>query len=179
MLLCCNEFWVGGPQSPFSISSSFILFFVWLPFFLKTKIPGWRPSIAFLYLFLFHSLLRLTSFLSENQNQFRTRNTMSNTCWPSSLGCLARKRRAACRKVSFLYFVYFYLKNSGFSCSRSMIEYARKGERIGREMTGGVILRDVFFFLRVCVCVCVFQVNPNKSDKFCVIWGSIFVQFGV
>ena len=67
MLLCCNQFWVGGPQSPFSISSSFILFFVSLPFFLKTKLPGWRPSIAFLYLFLFHSLLRLTSFLSQNQ----------------------------------------------------------------------------------------------------------------
>ena len=30
-------FRVGGPQSPFSISSSSILFFVLLPFFLKTK----------------------------------------------------------------------------------------------------------------------------------------------
>ena len=28
---------IGGPQSPFSNSSSFILFFVLLPFFLKTK----------------------------------------------------------------------------------------------------------------------------------------------
>ena len=171
MLLCYNQFRVGGPQSPFSISSSFILFFVSLPFFLKTKIPGWRPSIAILYLFLFHSLLRLTSFLSQNQTsglatlnrlsqslplsfsssphflsfskptQFRRRNTISNTCWPSSLGYLARERRAASRKVSFLYpFIYlFYLKSSSFSCSRSMIEYARKGERIGREMTGGVV----------------------------------------
>ena len=67
MLLWYNQFRVGGPQSPFSISSSFILFFVSLPFFLKTKLPGWRPSIAILYLFLFHSLLRLTSFLSQNQ----------------------------------------------------------------------------------------------------------------
>ena len=165
------NFRVGDPQSPFSFSSSFILFFVSLPFFLKTKLPGWRPSIAFLNLFLFHSLLRLTSFLSQNQTsglatlnrlsqslplsfsssphflsfskptQFRTRNTISNTCWPSSLGYLARERGAASRKVSFLYlFVYFfYLKRSSFSCSRSMIEYARKGERIGREMTGGVV----------------------------------------
>ena len=41
--------------------------------------------------------------------------------------------------MSFLYFVKFYLRSSSFSCSPSMIEYARKGERIGREMTGGVI----------------------------------------
>ena len=166
------NFRVGDPQSPFSISSSFILFFVSIPFFLKTKLPGWRPSIAILYLFLFHSLLRLTSFLSQNQNsglatlnrlsqslplsfsssphflsfskptQFRTRNTISNTCWPSSLGYLVRERRAASRKVSFLYlfiYLFFYVKRSSFSCSRSMIEYARKGERIGREMTGGVV----------------------------------------
>ena len=32
-----KTFRVGGPQSPFSISSSFILFFVLPPFFLKTK----------------------------------------------------------------------------------------------------------------------------------------------
>ena len=132
------NFRVGDPQSPFSISSSFILFFVSLPFFLKTKLPGWRPSIAILYLFLFHSLLRLFSFLSQNQNsglatlnrlsqslplsfsssphflsfskptQFRTHNTISNMCWPSSLGYLARERRAASRKVSFLCLFFFY-----------------------------------------------------------------------
>ena len=28
----------------------------------KKDFSGWRPAIAFLYLFLFHSLLRLTSF---------------------------------------------------------------------------------------------------------------------
>ena len=32
---------------------------------LKKKTSGWRPAIAFLYLFVFHSLLRLTSFLSQ------------------------------------------------------------------------------------------------------------------
>ena len=157
MLLCCNHFWVGDPQSPFSVSSSFILFFVSLPFFLKTKIPGWRPSIACLYLFLFHSLLHLTSFLSQNQNQFQTRNTMSNTCWPRSVWvALARERRAASRKVSFLYFVVvvfsFNLKSSSFSCSWSMIEYARKGEKIiGREMTGGAI-KKCCLLCGVCVC---------------------------
>ena len=35
---------------------------------LLQSILGWRPSIAFLYIFLFHSLLCLTSFLSQNQN---------------------------------------------------------------------------------------------------------------
>ena len=35
---------------------------------LKKDFSGWRPAIAFLYLFLFHSLLRLTSFLSQNKN---------------------------------------------------------------------------------------------------------------
>ena len=80
MLLCYHQFRVGGPQSPFSISSSFILFFVSLPFFLKTKLPGWRPSIAFLYLFLFHSLLRLTSFLSQNQTSgLATLNRLSQS----------------------------------------------------------------------------------------------------
>ena len=33
----------------------------------KKDFSGWRPAIAFLYLFLFHSLLRLTSFLSQNK----------------------------------------------------------------------------------------------------------------
>ena len=80
MLLCYHQFRVGGPQSPFSISSSFILFFVSLPFFLKTKLPGWRPSIAFLYLFLFHSLLLLTSFLSQNQTSgLATLNRLSQS----------------------------------------------------------------------------------------------------
>ena len=35
----------------------------------KKKTSGWRPTIAFLYLFLFHSLLHLTSFLSQNENE--------------------------------------------------------------------------------------------------------------
>ena len=35
-----KTFRVGGPQSPFSISSSFILFFILLPFFLKSKKPA-------------------------------------------------------------------------------------------------------------------------------------------
>ena len=35
----------------------------------KKDFSGWRPAITFLYLFLFHSLLRLTSFLSPNKNR--------------------------------------------------------------------------------------------------------------
>ena len=34
---------------------------------LRKRLSGWRPAIAFLQLFLFHSLLRLTSFLSQNR----------------------------------------------------------------------------------------------------------------
>ena len=36
---------------------------------LRKDFSGWRPAIAFLCLFLFHSLLRLTSFLSQNKNE--------------------------------------------------------------------------------------------------------------
>ena len=36
-----KTFRVGGPRSPFSISSSFILSFVLLPFFLNTKVNSW------------------------------------------------------------------------------------------------------------------------------------------
>ena len=35
----------------------------------KKDFLGWRPAITFLYLFLFHPLLRLSFFLSENKNQ--------------------------------------------------------------------------------------------------------------
>ena len=35
---------------------------------LKKDFSGWQPSIAFLYLFLFHSLLRLTSSFSQYKN---------------------------------------------------------------------------------------------------------------
>ena len=35
----------------------------------KKDFSGWRPAIAFLYLFLFHSLLRLTFFLSQYKNE--------------------------------------------------------------------------------------------------------------
>ena len=37
----------------------------------KKKTSGWWP-FAFIYLFLFHSLLRLTSFLSQNINERRS-----------------------------------------------------------------------------------------------------------
>ena len=39
----------------------------------KRDFSGWRLAIAFLYLFLFHSLLRLTSFLSQNKNERQER----------------------------------------------------------------------------------------------------------
>ena len=34
----------------------------------KKDFSGWRPAIAFLHLFIFHSLLRLTSFPSQYKN---------------------------------------------------------------------------------------------------------------
>ena len=54
-------------------------------FFLNRKeksqkdFSGWRPAIAFLYLVLFHSLLRLTSFLSQNEKEKRKGKTMRRT----------------------------------------------------------------------------------------------------
>ena len=39
---------------------------------------GWRPAIAFLYLFLFHSLLCLTSFLSQYKNEYCASSTQPN-----------------------------------------------------------------------------------------------------
>ena len=46
----------------------------------ENDFSGWRPAIAFLYLFLFHSLLRLTPFLSQNKINylFRLFNTWEN-----------------------------------------------------------------------------------------------------
>ena len=35
----------------------------------KEDFSSWQPTITFLYLFLFHSVLCLTSFLSQNENQ--------------------------------------------------------------------------------------------------------------
>ena len=65
-----KRLWVGGPQSPFSTSSSFILFFVSLPSFLYLFLfHSLLRLTSFLYLFLFLSLFRLTSFLSQNKNQ--------------------------------------------------------------------------------------------------------------
>ena len=54
---------------------------------------GWRPAIAFLYLFLFHSFLRLTSFLSQNKNQYirMSKNFCQSswcTVWCSEIGSL-------------------------------------------------------------------------------------------
>ena len=60
--------------SSFSISPSFILFFVLLPFF-----SGWRHALVFLYLSLFHSLLRLTSFLSQHQDRRDTKSTFEHS----------------------------------------------------------------------------------------------------
>ena len=41
-----KTFRVGGPQSPFSISSSFILSFILLPFFLNTKMNNFWASVC-------------------------------------------------------------------------------------------------------------------------------------
>ena len=48
----------------------------------KKDFSGWRPVIAFLYLFLFHSLLRLTFFLSQNKKKKRIIIiVISKTAW--------------------------------------------------------------------------------------------------
>ena len=43
---------------------------------LKNDYSGWWPAIAFLRLFLFHSLLRLTFFLSQNKKALKERERM-------------------------------------------------------------------------------------------------------
>ena len=48
----------------------------------KKHFSGWRPAIAFLYLFLFHSLLCLTSFLSQYKNvACLARNSQPRATW--------------------------------------------------------------------------------------------------
>ena len=42
------------------------------------RLTGWRPAIAFLYLFLFHSLLRLISFLSQKQKSIEREREEGN-----------------------------------------------------------------------------------------------------
>ena len=158
---------------------------------LLQSILSWRPSIAFLYLFLFHSLLRLTSFLSQNQNSglatlnrlsislplsfssspfflsFSKPKSISNTQhdveYVLATYCLgwfgeaakSRKSKGEFSIFRCFFFFFFYLQSSSFSCSWSMIEYARKGEKIiGREMTGGVIKKGCILCVCVFVCVC-------------------------
>ena len=64
---------VDSNYAAFSVTSFSFSFssFVWIKDvkISKKDFSGWRPAIAFLYLFLFHSLLRLTSFLSQNKNK--------------------------------------------------------------------------------------------------------------
>ena len=58
----------------------------------KKDFSGWRPAIAFLYLFLFHSLLRLTFFPSQYKNEFifvkRRSSLVCSSLVRSSLFCL-------------------------------------------------------------------------------------------
>ena len=66
-----------------SFFKNFILFFVLLPFLSKPQsISGWRPAIAFLYLFIFHSLLRLTSILSIQKCQEVCQYVYNFGSWP-------------------------------------------------------------------------------------------------
>ena len=67
------NFRVGDPQSPFSISSSFILFFVSLPFFLKTKLP----TLNRLSLSLPLSFSSSSHFLSFSKPNFRVGDPQS------------------------------------------------------------------------------------------------------
>ena len=54
----------------------------------KKDFSGWRPTIAFLYLFLFHSLLRLTSFLSQYKKWFQLHVKSARQQWHwGVIGC--------------------------------------------------------------------------------------------
>ena len=56
----------------------------------KKRLSGWRPAIAFLYLFLFHSLLRLTSFLSQNKNNHKRCRMFSCGKWEEVIMTVSR-----------------------------------------------------------------------------------------
>ena len=43
----------------------------------KKNFSGWRPAMAFLYLFLYHFFTRLSSFLSQNKNQRTPQHVVS------------------------------------------------------------------------------------------------------
>ena len=58
---------VGGWQSPFSVSSSFILFSVLLPFFLKTKMKTMLRAIQLVHLQLQGEILSAHSVMMKQK----------------------------------------------------------------------------------------------------------------
>ena len=75
----------------------------------KNDFSGWRPAIAFLYPFLFHSLLCLTSFLS----QYKRIRFFFNFCHYRSakMTILPRKLREAQNNVEICMGFFFQTKN--------------------------------------------------------------------
>ena len=92
----------------------------------KKNFSGWRPAIAFLYLFLFHSLLRLTFFLSQYKSVKRYAN-MSITLevgpctGPGDLTCLMPwKLRLVLGLITFAHLwplFFFFFGQSFVSCT--------------------------------------------------------------
>ena len=70
----------------------------------KKDFSGWRPAIAFLYFFLFQSLLRLASFLSQYKKlSAKTwQHTGTERRWSVTQEFLAY---AIIRRNSFLFFI--------------------------------------------------------------------------
>ena len=84
---------------------------VWQNLKKKKNFWGWRPAIAFLYLFLFHSLLCLSSFLSQYKQSILiwpsvTFNLVelqtSNTTYPYSPSSLISNYQQKWRKMKIL-----------------------------------------------------------------------------
>ena len=60
----------------------------------KKRLSSWWPAVAFLYLFLFHSLLRLTSFPSQYKNKGLSPPKCTNRLSPNKMvlnTCRARR----------------------------------------------------------------------------------------
>ena len=91
-----KTFRVGGPQSPFSISSSFPIFFVLLPFFLKKKVYSYKVEVRLSRLFV-------ASFVLEKIDDKRVNCRLY---WKQ---CTKKKQTQKCVEVGALFMFISYL----------------------------------------------------------------------
>ena len=180
-------FGVGGPQSPFSISSSFILFFVLLPFFLETKKitrgKVWRTCQSVLmWLLSLSSVAPQAEDLlhSSQQHARRRRHTVprllvtrvSSGQEQKFISFLSDVEKTLCAvqdsEIDSLMHVdkEWWRKLVTFLCLKLYVSYPHTSDRVGRvfafcrmlAMPRQRWLNTFFFFL---ICCRVFHCNIN------------------